>query len=111
MQRAALRVDLAVGQKLFQKVMALPLNELEVRQGAFWQALFRDVDVVRNTLSGPAALLLVDLPFAVLFLGLVVIIAAPIAWVLAIILPTFVILAWRSGSALASSSREEKESG
>ena len=111
MQRAALRIDVVIGQKLYQKVMSLPLNELEVRQGAFWQALFRDVDAVRNTLSGPAALLMVDLPFAVLFLGLVVIIAQPIAWVLAIILPTFVFLAWRSGASLASSSKSEKESG
>ena len=111
MQRAALRIDVAVGQRLFQKVMSLPLSELESRQGAFWQALFRDVDVVRNTLSGPSALLLVDLPFAVLFLGLIVIIAAPVAWVLAIILPTFVLLAWRSGAVLSSSSAEEKESG
>ena len=111
MQRAALRIDVAVGQRLFQKVMALPLAELESRQGAFWQALFRDVDVVRNTLSGPSALLLVDLPFAILFLGLVVIVAAPVAWVLAIILPTFMILAWRSGSVLSSSSADEKQSG
>jgi ATP-binding cassette subfamily C protein LapB len=50
------------------------------------------VDTVRNTLSGPTALLLVDLPFALLFLGLIVVIAAPVAWVQAIILPTFVFL-------------------
>ena len=111
MQRAALRIDVAVGKRLFEKIMALPWNELESRPGAFWQALFWDVDVVRNTLSGPSALLLVDLPFAILFLGLVVVIATPIAWVLAIILPAFVILAWRSGSVLSSSASEEKKSG
>ena len=52
-----------------------------------------------------------DLPFAILFLGLVVVIATPIAWVLAIILPAFVILAWRSGPVLSSSASEEKKSG
>jgi ATP-binding cassette subfamily C protein LapB len=91
--------------------MALPLAELESREGAFWQALFRDVDVVRNTLSGPTALLVVDLPFAILFLGLVLVLATPLAWVLAVILPTFVLLAWRSGSVLSASSSDEKESG
>ena len=111
MQRAALRIDVTMGKKLLGKVMALPLNELEGRQSAYWQALFRDVDVVRNTLSGLSALLIVDLPFAVLFLALVVIIAAPIAWVMAIILPTFVFLAWRSGATLATSAAAEKESG
>jgi hypothetical protein len=77
MQRAALRIDVNVGQKVYNKVMSLPLPELEGKQAAFWNALFRDVDTVRNTLSGPTALLLVDLPFALLFLGLIVVIAAP----------------------------------
>jgi len=110
MQRAALRIDVAVGKQLYKKVMALPLAELESRQGAFWQALFRDVDVVRNTLSGPTALLVVDLPFAILFLGLVLVLATPLAWVLAVILPMFVLLAWRSGSVLSASSSDEKHS-
>ena len=39
-----------------------------------WQSLFRDVDVVRNTLSGPLALLVADLPFAVVFLGVILVI-------------------------------------
>lgn len=111
MQRAALRIDVAIGKRLYDKVMALPLNELETRQAAFWQALFRDVDTIRNTLSGPSALLLVDLPFALLFLGVVILVAPPVAWVQAVILPTFVFLAWRSGSDLSSSSKAEKESG
>ena len=111
MQRAALRIDVNVGQKIFNKVMALPLSELEGKQAAFWHALFRDVDTVRNTLSGPSALLLVDLPFALLFLGLIIVIAAPVAWVQAIILPTFVFLAWRSATDLGASAAAEKESG
>lgn len=79
MQRAALRIDVTVGQRMFNKVMSLPLTELEGRQAAFWQATFRDVETVRNTLSGPSALLLVDLPFAVLFLALIILIAQPVA--------------------------------
>ena len=103
MQRAALRIDVTIGKTVFDKVMSLPLSELENKQAAFWQALFRDIDTVRNTLSGPSALLLVDLPFACLFLFLILIIAQPVAWVLSIILPTFVFLAWRSRSAAAIS--------
>lgn len=111
MQRAALRIDVTVGQRMFNKVMALPLTELEGKQAAFWQATFRDVETVRNTLSGPSALLLVDLPFAVLFLGLIILIAQPVAWTLAVILPAFVFLAWRSASDLGTSAAAEKESG
>ena len=87
MQRAALNIDVTLGKRLFTKLMNLPLAQLEARTSAYWHALFRDVDTVRNTLSGPTAVLAVDLPFAVLFIGVVYMIAAPIVWVLAIILP------------------------
>ena len=91
--------------------MALPLATLESRPAAHWHALFRDVDIVRNTLSGTSALMLCDLPFAVLFLMLTFVIARPIAFVLVLFVPAFVIVAWRSGSAIIGSSRRERESG
>ena len=109
MQTVALRVDVEVGRKLFRKLMALPLAVLETRPAAHWQALFRDVDVVRNTLSGASALLVADLPFALLFLGLIFVIAAPIAWVLLVILPLFMFVAWRSGNVMANVNKQERE--
>ena len=70
----ALRVDVLVGQRLFDKLMGLPLHMLESKPTNHWQSLFRDVDVVRNTLSGASALLVADLPFAVVFLGVILVI-------------------------------------
>ena len=58
MQTIALRVDVQVGRLLFEKIMALPMRTLESRPTAFWQTLFRDVEMVRNTLSGAPAVLL-----------------------------------------------------
>ncbi len=110
MQTVALRIDVVVGRKLFDKLMSLPLLVLESRPAAYWQALFRDVDVVRNTVSGASALLIADLPFAVLFLGLTFVIAAPVAWVLLVILPLFLLVAWRSGNTMATANRDERES-
>jgi ATP-binding cassette, subfamily C, bacterial LapB len=75
LQRVALRLDVTVGRGLFDKLMALPLATLESRPAAHWHALFRDVDIVRNALSGVSALMLCDLPFAVLFLMLTFVIA------------------------------------
>ena len=109
MQKAALRIDVGVGRKLFDKVLAVPLSELESKPNAHWQALFRDVEMVRNTLSGPSALLLADLPFALIFIALIVFIAAPIVWVLAIILPLYIVLAWRSATVLHSFSADERK--
>ena len=111
MQRAALEIDVKVGRALYNKIMALPMSELEARPGAYWQALFRDADTVRNTLSGPTAILMADLPFAVLFLGLILVMATPIAWVLAVILPVFVIIGWRSAKDVGAATESERRSG
>ena len=111
MQRAALRIDVAVGRSLFDKVLAMPLAVLEARTAAYWNALFKDVDVVRNTLSGPSAILITALPFAFLFLGLIFVIAWPVAYVIALILPVFVVIGWRSAQVVNQASAEERESG
>jgi len=110
MQTVALRVDVVVGKQLFNKVMSMPLQALEARPGAYWQTLFRDVDVVRNMLSGGSAMLAADLPFAVLFLILIVVIATPVAWVLLIILPLFMFIAFRSAAAMSEAGRMELKS-
>lgn len=110
MQTVALRVDVIVGRHLFDKLMSLPLQMLEGKPASYWQALFRDVDVVRNTVSGGSAILICDLPFVVMFFTLIWVIAAPIAWVLLIILPLFMFVAWRSGSVMAQANAAERES-
>lgn len=109
MQRIALKIDVEVGRKLFKQFTSVPLQTLESKPAAYWQTLFRDVDTVRNTLSGGTAILLVDLPFVVLFLGLILTIALPIAWVFLIILPCFLLVAWRSGNVMNSANQEERK--
>ncbi|MBO6520447.1 MAG: ATP-binding cassette domain-containing protein [Rhodospirillales bacterium] len=110
MQTVALRVDVIVGRHLFDKLVSLPLHMLEGKPASYWQSLFRDVDVVRNTLSGASAILLCDLPFVLMFFVLIWVVAAPIAWVLVIILPLFMLVAWRSGSVMAQANAAERES-
>ncbi|MBL4614087.1 MAG: ATP-binding cassette domain-containing protein [Magnetovibrio sp.] len=110
LQTVALRVDVNLGRRLFRKLMRLPLQSLEAQPSAHWTSLFRDVDVVRNTLSGSTALLVADLPFAILFLILIFVIAAPVAWVLLIMLPVFMFVAWRSASTMSEASGEERKS-
>ncbi len=109
LQKAALQIDAVVGRKLFDKLMSLPLAELERRPATFWQALFRDLEVVRNTLSGASAVLVIDLPFAVLFLLLVFVIAEPVAWVMLAALPVFLLLAIRSGQVLNRTNSAERQ--
>lgn len=110
MQTVALRVDVLVGRHLFNKLVSLPLHMLEGKPASYWQSLFRDVDVVRNTVSGASAILICDLPFVIMFFTLIWVIAAPIAWVLLIILPLFMFVAWRSGNVMSQANAAERES-
>lgn len=110
MQTVALRVDVEVGRAVFDKFTSLPLNVLESRGGNYWQSIFRDVDTVRNTLSGAPAILICDLPFAIMFFGVIFIIAQPIVWVLMIIMVLFLFVTWRAGSATGKASSTERNS-
>ena len=107
MQGAALKIDVSVSRALFDKTMSLPLHVLESRPTSYWKLLFRDVEVVRNTLSGATAMLVIDTPFALLFLVLIFFIAWPVAWVLILILTCFIALSWRSGAAVSKAADQE----
>ena len=102
------RIDAEGGRTLLRHVLSLPLATLEARPTAYWLSLFRDLEQVRLRYAGPAALLLADLPFLVLGFGLILIIALPLAWVMAVILVAFVLLAWWSSKTVQRSGTEEK---
>ncbi len=108
MQTVALRLDVVMGERLFDKLIHLPLRTLESRPSSHWQQLFRDVDAVRNTLSGATAVLLADLPFVLIFLAVVFVIGRPLALVFIGTFAVFLLLAWRSGRALSDTSGKEK---
>ncbi len=108
-QRMALQIDTAVAPALFDRLQHLPLRVLESRPASFWQSLFRDVEVVRNTLSGATAILVADLPFVFIFIGLVYIIATPVAWVFVAIVPVFLLLAWRSAASIGAATFTERQ--
>jgi ATP-binding cassette subfamily C protein LapB len=108
LQTVALRVDVLVGKRLFEKLLSLPLRTLETKPAAFWQLLFRDVEVVRNTLSGASAVLMADLPFALLFLVLIFVLATPLGVVLLVVMPVFGFLAWYSARAQQKAAKREK---
>lgn len=96
-QSFALQLDGLIGRALMKKILSMPLRVLEQRNTETWQQLFKDLDQIRNGLSGSSAALIFDLPFAILFLGVVFFLAPSLAIVFIIILPLFVILAWVSG--------------
>jgi ATP-binding cassette subfamily C protein LapB len=110
-QMIALRVDVGVVRALFGRLTGLPLRRLETQSDAQWHALLRDQEAVRDTLAGPSMVLLVDLPFIVLFLLVIWIIAAPIAWLLTALVPVYVLFAAGSSWAIGRASRSEQDGG
>ncbi|GAB3115844.1 peptidase domain-containing ABC transporter [Novispirillum itersonii] len=109
MQGVAVQVDVTVGRRLFHKVLSLPLRSLESRPTAAWQQIFQDIEVLRNCLSGPTVVLLFDLPFTLLFLGLIFVIAMPVAWVLVGALVAYVVIAALSARAVGSAADKERK--
>ena len=107
LQTIAMRLDVEVGERLFEKIMLMPLKFLEGRPTSYWQQLFRDVETIRNTLSGATALLLIDLPFLFIFLGVIAVIARPLLLVFFLLLIAFGALAWVSGKSLTASGGKE----
>ncbi|MCA1940511.1 MAG: peptidase domain-containing ABC transporter, partial [Caenispirillum bisanense] len=109
LQRVALEIDVKVGRRLFDTLVGLPLRTLETRPASYWQGVFRDLETVRNTLSGATVVLLVDLPFVFLFVGLVFVIAAPVAWVIVAAFVVFLLIAWRSAASVTGAAGREKK--
>ncbi|MEQ9639870.1 MAG: peptidase domain-containing ABC transporter [Alphaproteobacteria bacterium] len=111
LQHNALKLDVRLGEQLFDKLDRLPLRTLESRPTAYWQSLFRDAEVVRNTIAGAPAVLLCELPFAFLFLGLVWVIAAPLVPVLLVAIFCFIVVALRAGAVMRRTAGSEREAG
>lgn len=107
LQSTAVQLDAQLGRLLYARFAALPLAVLESKPATHWRSLFQDAQLIRSVFSGPSAVLLADLPFALLFLLVIFIIATPIAWALLLVLPAFLFLTWHSTSAQGRTAANE----
>jgi ATP-binding cassette subfamily C protein LapB len=94
LQSAAVTVDVGLTRRLSGKLLSAPLRILESHPATYWDTVFRDAQAVRNTLTGPTAVAVADLPFAVVFLAVVYAIAPPMALVVVVLVPVFAGIAW-----------------
>ena len=109
LQRIGARVEVAMARETLHRMLNLPTLALEGRSAGFWQAVYRDIEIVRATCSGATAMLLVDLPFMVLSLVVVAVLALPLLPVALITIAAFVALAWRSGQVTRGATETERE--
>ncbi|MEO1091529.1 MAG: ATP-binding cassette domain-containing protein [Pseudomonadota bacterium] len=109
LQGAAVRLDVGLGRRLFDKLGRLGLERLEATSTASFQARFRDVEVVRTAASAQSAALLVDLPFVLLVLLGVAYVAAPVAPVLLAAAGGYVLLALASVLLVGAAADRERD--
>ncbi len=109
LQQVGARIEVEVARNVMRRMLALPAEQLEKLPPSYWQAVYRDVEAVRGTFSGATALLIIDLPFVLLTLFVVALIAMPLLPVALITITAFVLLAWRSGVVTRDANETERE--
>ena len=109
LQRIGARIEVGIAQDVLHRMMNLPAQVLEKRGPGYWQAVYRDVEIIRSTCSGASALLIIELPFMVLSLILIGVVALPLLPVCLVTMACFMALAWRSGQVTRGANETERE--
>lgn len=86
------RVDVELGSRLFNHLLALPLSYFESRQVGQNVARVRELDSIRNFITGTALTLVIDLFFVFVFLAVMWYYSPTLTWIVLATIPAYVIL-------------------
>ena len=86
------RVDVELGSRLFTHLLALPLSYFEARQVGQNVARVRELDTIRNFITGTALTLVIDLLFVFVFLAVMWYYSPTLTWIVLATIPFYVIL-------------------
>jgi ATP-binding cassette subfamily C protein/ATP-binding cassette subfamily C protein LapB len=107
------RIDNLVGNEVFRHILYLPPAYTERATISSQVARIKDFDGVRDFVTGPQALILFELPFAVVFLIAIALLAGIVVFIPILMIVLFVILFFilngRVSRAVAKSSRAVAE--
>ena len=87
------RIDVELGTRLFEHLLRLPLGYFETRPAGQTVARVRELDNVRAFLTGQGMTAMLDVPFTILFLVILFFYSAPLAVVVSLSIPCYVIVA------------------
>lgn len=88
------RVDLELGSRLFKHMMKLPLPYFESRRSGETIARMREVDTIRNFLTGSTLTLMIDILFLFVFLFVMYLFSSTLFLIVAISLPLFFLVSY-----------------
>ena len=107
---AGKKADLIISSALFRRVMQIRLADRPVSSGSYANNL-RDFESVREFMTSASLLAFVDMPFFLLFIGVMYLVAGSLAFIPMSIIPIVVVVGWFAQIPLARSIRESmKES-
>jgi ATP-binding cassette, subfamily B, bacterial HlyB/CyaB len=86
------RVDIELGARLYNHLLALPLPYFESRQVGQNVARVRELDTIRNFITGTALTLVIDLLFVFLFIAVLWYYSPALTWVVVATIPLYVLL-------------------
>jgi len=86
------RVDVELGSRLFTHLMALPMSYFESRQVGQNVARVRELDTIRNFITGTALTLVIDLLFVFVFLAVMWFYSPQLTWIVLGSIPFYIAL-------------------
>jgi subfamily B ATP-binding cassette protein HlyB/CyaB len=86
------RVDVALGSRLFNHLIGLPLAYFESRQVGQNVARVRELDTIRNFITGTALTLVIDLLFVFVFLAVMWYYSPTLTWIVLATVPFYIAL-------------------
>jgi subfamily B ATP-binding cassette protein HlyB/CyaB len=87
------RIDVTLGADLFKHLLRLPLNYFEARRVGDTVARLRELDSIRNFITGSAVTLVIDLLFTVVFFAVMYLYSPILTYVVIATIPFYVMLA------------------
>jgi len=87
------RIDVELGQRLFQHLLRLPLGYFENRSAGQTVARLRELEVIRNFLTGQGLFSVIDLLFTFVFIGVLLAYSWQLTLVVLATIPFYILIA------------------
>jgi ATP-binding cassette subfamily C protein LapB len=105
------KADLAINATLLREVMSIKLENRPQSVGMFASSM-RDFESLRDFFSSASLVVLADMPFVLMFLAMIAMVAGPLAWVPALAVPILVVQGiWAQRPLMKAMRANMKESG
>src|SRR5262245_21745794 len=86
------RIDIELGARLFRHLVALPIAYFEARRAGDSVARVRELENIRNFLTGSALTLVIDLFFTLVFIGVMYLYSPLLTWIVLGSIPFYVVI-------------------